>query len=104
MRTQVLLPILAATAFVLSASILPLTAAIEDVRRLYDLTPVSTNNPVLASVKECQIEIPVSEYRAYINSAFIPGKEGKTLAPAEKRAKLDELLNEYFWVWQGYSQ
>ncbi|HXF10170.1 MAG TPA: DUF1573 domain-containing protein [Desulfuromonadaceae bacterium] len=79
-------------------------ADIEDVWRLYDLTPVSTNNPVLASVPECRIEIPASEFRAYINSAFIPNKEGKTMTPADKREKLQSLVDDYFWVWRGYSE
>ncbi|HXE43503.1 MAG TPA: hypothetical protein VN516_10790, partial [Candidatus Baltobacteraceae bacterium] len=78
-------------------------AAIEDVRRLYDLTPVSTNNPVLASVKECGIEIPVSEFRGFVNSAFLPGKEGKIMSAAEKRAELQKLLDDYFWIWDGFS-
>lgn len=104
MRTKVLFLSIAATAFCLSASLFPSMAAIEDIRRLYDLTPVSTNNPVLVSVKECQIEIPVSEFRAYVNSAFLPGKGGKTMTLAEKRAKLDSLLDDYFWIWEGYSK
>jgi len=80
------------------------SGAIEDIRRLYDLTPVSSNNPVLVSVKECQVEIPLSEFRAYVNSAFIPGKEGRPMTTAEKREKLDSLLDDYFWIWKGYSE
>jgi len=82
----------------------PASAAIEDVRRLYDLTPVSSNNPVLVSVKECRIEIPLSEFRAYINSTFMPGKDGKPLTSVEKRDKLNQLLDDYFWIWKGYEE
>src|SRR4051812_27227663 len=56
-------------ALLLLQPVLSAMAAIEDVRRLYDLTPVSTNNPVLMAVKECQIEIPLTEFRAYVNSS-----------------------------------
>ena len=78
--------------------------AIEDVRRLYDLSPVSPANPVLVEVKKCSIEIPVSEFAAFLRSDTPPGREGKLLTAEEKRKELDKLLNDYFWVWEGYSK
>lgn len=76
---------------------------IEDVWRLYDLTPASTNNPVVARVEGSAIEIPLSEFRAFLRSSMHPGKEGKILTEAEKRAELQKLLDDYFWVWDGYT-
>ncbi|HXE42411.1 MAG TPA: hypothetical protein VN516_05245, partial [Candidatus Baltobacteraceae bacterium] len=78
-------------------------SAIEDVWRLYDLTPVSTNNPVLATVKDSKIEIPLSEFRAFLRNSMHPGKEGKILTEADKRDELGKLLDDYFWVWDGYT-
>jgi hypothetical protein len=73
-------------------------------RRLWDLSPVSATNPVLAAVKECDIEIPVSEFRAFVNSSPPPGSEGRPLTLEEKRRELEKLLDDNFWIWRGYAQ
>src|SRR4051812_48479275 len=84
----------------------PLRAAeqnIEKLHRLYDLSPVSQQNPVVARVAGCDIEIPVSEFRAYV--AGLPEDQKRTsLTLEEKRARLQELLNEHFLLWDGYRQ
>lgn len=78
--------------------------AIERVWRLYDLTPVSADNPVLASVKECGIEIPLSELRAYVRTDTPPNRVGKMLTGPEKQRELQKLVDDYFWIWSGYHQ
>src|SRR5690349_13601285 len=60
------------------------TPAIEDIRRLYDNTPVSATNPVIASVPECQIEIPVSEFRAFVTFDLPRAEQWRLLTAAEK--------------------
>ncbi len=80
----------------------PDSSWIDHARRLYDLTPVSAANPVVASVKDCDIEIPLSELRAFVRFDTPPAKRGQTLTTEEKRRELDKLLNDHFWVWYGY--
>jgi hypothetical protein len=55
-------------------------------------------------VKECGIEIPVSEFRAFAIAAPPPGREGTPLTHEEKRQALEKLLDDNFWIWQGYSE
>jgi len=71
--------------------------------RLYDMAPVSPANPVVASVEGTDIEIPLSEYRAYV--ASLPGADKRSpLSLARKRELLADLLNEHFLLWEGYRQ
>jgi hypothetical protein len=77
--------------------------AIEQVRRLYDLTPISADNPVIASVRECGIAIPLSEFRAYVRTDTPPDRVGQTLTTEEKRREVQKLIDEHFWVWSGYA-
>ena len=82
---------------------------ISNLYRLYDLTPVSATNPVVARVADCGIEIPVSELRAYVNAMpdTMPSLNGRTRPPLtleRKRAVLERLLGEHFLVWTGYQE
>jgi len=69
-------------------------------RRLFDFTPVSSTNPVVARIGNT-MEIPMSEYRAYVAAE----KEAiiRTNASfAEKQAVLDDLIGEYLLVDDAY--
>jgi hypothetical protein len=86
-------------------------ASVKSLRRLYDFTPVSMTNPVIASVRECRIEIPVSEFDAYLNMMVLPGmmnapETAKTnfVTLAQKRRYLEQLLDDHFLLWDGYQQ
>ncbi len=78
------------------------------VYRLYDFTPVSGTNPVVASVKDCGIEIPASEFRAFVQAMPPPNgdesKRPRTLTTEQKRANLDRLVDEHLLMWEGYQQ
>jgi len=79
---------------------------VSTMRRLYDFTPVSATNPIIARVKKCDIEIPVSELRAYARTVLSSdaGAVNGPLTPADKRRLLDELLGDHFLLWDGYQQ
>jgi hypothetical protein len=80
-------------------------AATEDIRsvhRLYDMKPVSEANPVVARVESCGIEIPASEYRAYLDAEVSAETPQRLLTTAEKRVYLERLLDEHFLLWDGY--
>ncbi len=78
---------------------------VEDLHRLYDLSFVSATNPVVVSVKDYQIEIPLSEFKAYLASdlVYTNGKSGP-LTPAEKRQYLEQLLDEHFLLYAAYQK
>jgi len=100
MRSLVFLAVLAAA--------VPLRAGTDfsAMRRLYDFTPVSATNPVLARVKKCEIEIPVSEFQVYARSVISSdaGAVRGPLTAADKRRLLDGLLDEHFLLWDGYQK
>jgi hypothetical protein len=75
-----------------------------NVRRLYDLTPVSKTNPAVASVPDYGIEIPVSELRGFVGSSTPAGREGQPLSADEKRRELEKLVDDHLWMWQGYEK
>jgi len=79
-------------------------AAVETMRRLYDFTPVGPDNPVLAKVPECAIEIPASEFRAYLAGEVADKAARAALSLADKRRYLNNLLDEHFLLWNGYEQ
>jgi len=87
----------------LSAFLVQARANGEDLRRLYDLTPVSATNPVVAEVKDCDIEIPVSEFAGFIRTHTPPNRYGRQLTADEKRRALDGVIDDHFWVWYGYA-
>lgn len=75
----------------------------ETMRRLYDFTPIGPDNPVVARVKDCGIEIPVSEFRASVAS-LLSKEAARALPLAEKRRYLEQLLDDHFLLWNGYEQ
>lgn len=72
--------------------------------RLYDAAPVSPQNPVVASVKECGIEIPVGEFCAYMNMWAPPEKKHGLLTKDEKLRYLQQLLDNHLLLWDGYQK
>jgi hypothetical protein len=76
----------------------------ERLRRLYDFTPSGPDNPVLARVTECAIEIPVSEFRVYVIGQMRDGASPGSLTPGQRRQYLERLLDEHFLLWSGYQQ
>src|SRR5580693_6179420 len=89
--------------------VLQLNAAdsnISSLHRLYDMAAVSTTNPVVACAKDCGIEIPVSELRAYVNAMpdtmlSLDGSKRPPLTLDQKRTKLENLIDEHFILWAG---
>src|SRR4051812_1530711 len=77
-------------------------------RRLYDMTPESSANPILLRVREYGIEISQSELQAFVKSlpadAFGAGAAAKPIALTreQKRQCLDRLLDEHLLMWDGY--
>ncbi|MBX3735855.1 MAG: hypothetical protein KF715_04120 [Candidatus Didemnitutus sp.] len=67
-------------------------------RRLFDFTPVSAANPVVATI-DGAIEIPLSELRAYRHGERL---RSSVASPAEKRALLEDLLDQYLLVHETY--
>jgi hypothetical protein len=68
-------------------------------RRLFDFSPVSATNPVVARIDT--IEIPMSEYRAYIAAEKqIIIRTNSTFT--ERKAILDDLIGEYLLVNDAY--
>lgn len=82
------------------------TADVSTLRRLYDFTPVSATNPVIARVKKCGIEIPVSEFQVYARTTLSSdaGAVAGPLTPADKRRLLEGLIDDHFLLWDGYQK
>lgn len=67
----------------------------DESRRFFDFTPVTAENPVVATIDD--IQIPLSELRGYrdaekLNTITDPNDL------SQKRAVLDDLINEYLYV------
>jgi hypothetical protein len=96
----------------LCTTVPPVRAAETDgssLRCLYDMTPVSETNPVIVRVRECGIEIPLSEFQAYVKSTVPPKPGADSAKPgpltlAQKRRYLNELIDDHFLLWDGYRQ
>ena len=73
----------------------------EQLVRLHDFSPVSEDNPVLARVDGASIEIPISEFRAYLK-AEVSEEERKTLDAAGKRKHLDRLIDDLLFLRDAY--
>ena len=69
-------------------------------RRLFDFTPASGSNPVVA-VLGGSIQIPLSELRAYRSAERAHAITDPGSLP-QKRAVLDDLINEYLYVDEAY--
>ena len=69
-------------------------------RRLFDFTPVSKDNPVLARIGD-SVKIPVSEYLAYQKAEHLSTAHDK-LSSAQKKEMLNDLIGEYLLVDEAY--
>jgi hypothetical protein len=76
----------------------------EPLLRLYDMSPVSATNPVVASVEDCGIAIPAGEFCAYMNIWMPPEKKRSVLTKTEKLQYLQQLLDEHLLLWDGYQK
>src|SRR6185369_11804282 len=73
-------------------------AGADESRRFFDFTPIAADNPVVATIDDT-IKIPLSELRAYRTGERL---QAKTDTLAEKRALLEDMLNEYLFVDEAY--
>ncbi|WP_394841045.1 hypothetical protein LZC95_28710 [Pendulispora brunnea] len=69
--------------------------------RLYDFGPAANDNPVLARVDGTSIEIPISEFRAYLK-AEVSEEERKKLDTAGRRKHLDRLIDDLLFLRDAY--
>jgi hypothetical protein len=97
-------PCLAAGLFFVATLVSRADTPVETMRRLYDFTPVGPDNPVLARVPDCGIEIPASEFRAYVAGQVGDAATRAALPLAERRHYLESLLDEHFLLAGGYEQ
>jgi len=72
----------------------------DESRRLFDFAPVSKDNPVVATI-DGMIVVPLSELRGY-RDAERPKAIIDPASLAQKRAVLDDLINEYLFVDDAY--
>ena len=70
-------------------------------RRIFDFTPISTTNPVVARIGH-SIEIPASEYLAY-QKAEHESTVKTNLDMAQKKEILNDLIDQYLLVDEAYS-
>ena len=75
----------------------------EQMHRIYDFTPVSESNPIVARVAGTPVEIPMSELQAHLK-AEVNEEERKKLDAAGKRRQLDRLIDELTLLWDAYEQ
>jgi hypothetical protein len=66
--------------------------------RLFDFTPISAANPVVATI-DGTLQIPLSELRAYRTTERL---QARTDDLPRQRALLDDLINEYLFVDEAY--
>src|SRR4051812_15642205 len=75
-------------------------ARADDSRRFFDFTPISDTNPVVATI-DGTIQIPLSELRGY-RDAERPQAIPDKASLAQRRAVLEDLINEYLYVDAAY--
>lgn len=86
---------------ILALALLPLLAArADDSRRIFDFTPVSAVNPVVATI-DGTIKIPLSELRGFRDAEKLRAITDPADL-AQKRAVLDALVDEYLRVDEAY--
>src|ERR1700722_1996078 len=69
-------------------------------RRIFDFTPISTTNPVVARIGH-SIEIPASEYLAYQKAEHESTIKNK-LELTQKKEILNDLIDQYLLVDEAY--
>ena len=78
-------------------------APLDRTRRLYDFTPAGAGNPVVATVDECWIQIPLGEFRGHL-AAELGEAERRSLTPEGARRQLDRLIDEHLILMEAYRQ
>src|SRR5262245_42874216 len=73
----------------------------EQMHRIYDFTPISESNPVVARVADTPIEIPMSEFQGHLK-AEVTEEARRGLDEAGKRKQLDRLIDELVLLWDAY--
>jgi hypothetical protein len=76
---------------------------LDQTRRLYDFTPIGPGNPVVATVDDCWIQIPLGEFRGHL-AAEVPTDQRASLTKEEKRKQLDRLVDEHLLLMDAYRQ
>lgn len=100
MRLNIVLFVAASLSLNCLGSVLETTHEADYSRRIFDFTPVSTNNPVVARIGR-SIEIPASEYLTYQRAEHESTINDK-LNLAQKKEILDGLIGEYLLVDEAY--
>ncbi len=77
-------------------------AALPPSSRIFDTAPVSEQNPIIARIKDCNIEIPLGEFRAYVAGEGMPPDKSGPLTTQEKRDALNKLIDEHLLLWSAY--
>ncbi len=75
----------------------------EKLLRIYDFTPVSEANLVVASVEGTEIVIPRSEFAAHLK-AHVPEDLRKNLDMAAKRRQLERLVDDLVMLRDAYAR
>jgi hypothetical protein len=69
---------------------------------LYDATPASAANPIVARAAGGAIAITVGELRGFVAAEPASGARRGPLTAADKRACLERLMDEQLLLWDGY--
>src|SRR5262245_13405382 len=72
--------------------------------RIYDARPISESNPVLVRISEYSIEIPVSEFEAFLRIDISVGEREVVLGLPEKMKLLERLIDEHLFLWDAYQR
>jgi hypothetical protein len=76
---------------------------LEEARRIYDLAPTGAENPVLATVDGCWIQVPLRELRGHL-AAELSAEQRSELTPEGARQQLERLVDEHLILRDAYRQ
>jgi len=75
----------------------------EELVRIYDFSPASTVNPIVARVVDTPIAISMGDFRAFL-ATELSEAERADLDPKAKRRHLERLIDELVLLWDAYRQ
>ncbi|HWL85295.1 MAG TPA: hypothetical protein VNO21_05810 [Polyangiaceae bacterium] len=81
----------------------PIDADPEQLLRIYDFSPASEANPVVAWIADTPIAVPVSEFRAYLK-AEVSEEDRNNLDTQGKRRRLERLVDELVLLHGAYQK
>lgn len=90
--------------FLLATALFSPAAEIEELPYLFNMSPVSPDNPALARVEELGIVIPVSEFLAYMSMEGPLEETARLLTFDNKRKCLERLIDEHLLLWNARRQ